>query len=198
MAFQLSVSLQGAGVRSLADAMAAIGEGRARKAYARAINRVGSTAITQTGRALAQQTGLPARVTRKALSNPIKATPASLGFFKRVRGGDIGLKYFRARETLRGVSAAPLNHRRVFAHTFIKGALFPDRVDLPRLNGHVFMPDTAIKRWGRLPIEKEESGVILPEQLVRGQSKAAFEAATRGLGPRVEHEIRVITRGVVA
>lgn len=194
---RLEVSLQGAGVRALADAMAAIGEGRARKAYARAINRVGATAITQTGRALAQQTGLPVRVPRKALANPIKATAASLEFFKRVRGGDISLKYFRARETRKGVSAAPFGQRRVFAHTFQKGALFPRRVELPSLNGHVFLPDTAVKRWGRLPIEKQKSGVILPEQLVQGRSKAAFEAASKGLAPRVEHEIRVITRGVV-
>lgn len=192
---RLEVSLQGSGVRALADAMAAIGEGRARKAYARAINRVGATAITQTGRALAQQTGLPVRVTRKALSDPIRATPSSLEFFKRVRGGDIALKYFRARETRRGVSAAPMNQRRIFAHHFIKGGLFPNRVALG-MNGNVFEPDTSTSVWGR-PFEMAQSGVILPEQLVQGRSKAAFEAASKGLAPRVEHEIRVITRGVV-
>lgn len=189
------VSLQGSGVRSLAEAMAAIGEGKARKAYARAINRTGSTAITQTGRALAQQTGLLVRVTRKALANPIKATPATLEFFKRVRGGDIALKYFKARETRRGVSAAPLNQRRIFAHHFIKGGLFPNRVALG-MNGNVFEADTSTSVWGR-PFTMAQSGVILPEQLVQGRSKAAFEAATEGLGARVEHEIRVITRGVV-
>lgn len=193
---RLEISLQGAGVRSLADAMAAIGEGKARRAYARAINRVGDGAITQTSRALAKQTGLKVGVTRKALSNPIRATPARLEFFKRVRGGDIALKYFGARETRKGVSAAPFGQRRIFPAHFIKGGLFPKRVALG-MNGHVMEADTGATRWGR-PFNLAQSGVILPEQLVTGQSRAAFEAQAARLAPRVEHEIRVITKGVVS
>lgn len=195
---RLQISLEGSGIRSLAEAITAIGEEKARQAYARAINRVGEGAMNATAGALARQTGLPVRVTRKALENPIKATPARLEFFKGVRGDDIGLKHFKARETLKGVSAAPFGQRRVFAHTFQKGALFPRRVELPSLNGHVFLPDTAVKRWGRLPIVKQKSGVVLPEQVLQGASRAAFEAHTSRLAGRVEHEIRVITKGIVS
>jgi hypothetical protein len=192
----LLISMQGSGIRSLADAMAAIGDAKAKRAYARGINRVGAGAITHTARALAKQTGLKVGVTRKALSNPVRATPARLEFFKRVRGGDIALKHFAARETLRGASAAPFAQRRVFGSHFIKGGLFPQRVGL-KMSGHVMDPDTGTSRWGR-PFKVAQSGVILPEQLLQGQSKAAFEAQAERLAPRIEHEIRVITKGVVS
>ena len=43
-------------------------------------------------------------------------------------------KYFKARDTRKGVSASPWNHRRIFAGMFTKGGRFPKRMGL-RLGG---------------------------------------------------------------
>lgn len=195
--FSVKVSFDGAAVKALAEAMALLGEQKAKTAYSRAINRIGGSAIVQTSRALAGQTGLPVRVAHKALANPVLATPSTLEFFKGVRGGDVGLKYFGARETLQGVSAAPFNRRQIFEQTFIKGGRFPHRRGVV-FHGHVLRPaDPAVKDWGR-PFKVRKSGVILPEQLVQGRSKTAFERAAMALPVRIEHEIRVITKGIVS
>ena len=87
----------------------------------------------------------------------------------------IALAEFHARQTRRGVSAAPWGLRRVFPHTFI----------VEKLGGQVFRREGG----ARLPIRKLW-GPSLPIELVRGASPAAFEkAAAADLPQRVAHEL---------
>ena len=158
-------------------------------AIARAINHTGDKAKTQMIRALVPQTGLKRGVIVRAL----KVSKASAGgaYVIRSRGGDISLKYFGARETRAGVSAAPHGQRQVFAGTFIKGGRFPNRVAIGKLNGHVFRRTGK----GRLPIAKQKSGVYIPQEMVSGASAEAFRTAvTADLPARLQHELlRVLT-----
>lgn len=94
--------------------------------------------------------------------------------------------HFSPRETRAGVSAAPWNKRGIWAHSFIKGGKFPNRVPL-KMNGQVFW------RLGksRSPIAKVKSGLYIPREMVTGQSEATFNAVVqRDLPPRLEHELR--------
>ncbi|MFN4098164.1 MAG: hypothetical protein ACK4GT_00170 [Pararhodobacter sp.] len=176
-----------------AGALRSLGDARFRIVGARVVNRTGDMSRTQVRRRLTKQTGLKRRTIVKAVG-VTRASPASMVYVMRAKGGDVSLKYFAARETRRGVSAAPFGKRRVFAGTFIKGGRFPSRVPIG-MGGHVF----ARTGGGRTPIEKQKSGVVIPAEMVSGATRQAFEASTRMVLPqRMAHEIRRMTGGVIS
>lgn len=155
------------------------------KAAVRALNRTGDSARGQVRKALAKQTGLKQKVFQKALKTN-KAKPGRLSYEIFSKGGDIALKFFAARETRGGVSANPFGQRKVFASTFMKGGLFPNRYG-DVFHGHV------VKRLGgrKFPIKVVKSGVIIPNEMVKGASQAAFEKAVKEVLPkRMEHELQ--------
>ncbi|MGY6709721.1 MAG: hypothetical protein ACXIVF_15485 [Rhizobiaceae bacterium] len=178
------------GLARFADAIRSLGDARFRSVGARVVNRTGDMARTQVRRTLPKQTGLPRKTIVKAVG-VTRASSASMVYAMRAKGGDVSLKYFKARETRRGVSSAPFGKRQVFAGTFMKGGRFPARVPIG-MGGHVF----ARAGIGRTPIEKQKSGVIIPAEMVKGQTRAAFEATARTILPqRMAHELRRMTGG---
>lgn len=180
-------------LRRFDDALKTLGSKEMRKVANRAVNRAGDTARTQVRRQLAKQTGLKYKVIKRALKIK-RSSWSTLEYRITARGGDIALKYFGARETSKGVSAAPFGKRKVFPGTFIKAGWWPHRVVKPGWNGHVF------KRVGssKLPIEKQESGVVIPTEMVNGASRDVFRSTVeRVLPQRIEHEINRLTKGVV-
>ena len=160
----------------------------------RAINRSGDMAKTQVIRALTEQTGLKRRV----IANAIKVKRAnydSLQYVMTTVGGDVALKHFRPRETRRGVSANPFGERRIFPGSFLKAGRFPKRVEVPRFRGHVFARE-GIKRF---PIEKQKSGVIIPAEMVKGDTADVFRrTVATNLPRRVEHEIKRLSGGIAS
>lgn len=149
----------------------------------RAVNHTGLKARTQMRRVLVPQTGLKAGTINRA----VKSKNAFNGgaFVILARGGNIRLKFFGARETKKGVTAAPWNKRKLYAGTFMKGGRFPNRVGL-KMGGAV------LKRTGRarLPIKGQRSGLYIAEELISGQSEQAFNSTVeRELPGRIEHEL---------
>ncbi|MBP0440675.1 hypothetical protein [Tianweitania sediminis] len=189
----LSVRIQGSGLVRFSDAVEALGEVRARKAYSRAVNDAGRDTKTPTQRALAQQTGLKVKVTRKAL-RITRASPATLEYKLTGTGGDIALKYFGARETRKGTSAAPFNKRKVFSGAFIKGGQFPNRVDIGR-GGHVFERAS----MSRFPINKVKSGVVIPNEMVKDATARTFERVGQAkLQEKVLRHVKLVAKGVLS
>lgn len=173
------------------DAMRALGPTRFGRMGARVTNRVGDMGRTQVRRTLPRQTGLRRKVIVQAVRTT-RATAASLAYTMTANGGRIALKHFSARETRGGVSAAPRGQRQIFAGTFIKGGLFPNRVGIG-MGGHVF------ERLGsaRTPIEKQKSDVSIPEEMVIGATADAFSNTARSVFPRrLRHEVERETGGV--
>jgi hypothetical protein len=151
-------------------------------AMSRAINWTGDRARTQVMRSLAKQTGLKYGKIKDTVKTH-RATFGRLVYRIVSRAGYTSLKEFGARQTARGVSAAPWNKRRVFPHTFI----------VPSLGGHVF-ERTSSKRF---PIRKLW-GPAVPAEMVKGQTKAAFEqVVSRELPTRLGHEVDAILGGSV-
>lgn len=173
----------------LADKFRAAGN-QAPHAIRRAVNWTGDRTDTQVVRALTKQTGLKRVVIRKAVKRK-RANYGDLSYRLKSRGGNVRLKFFAARETRKGVSAAPFGQRAIVAHAFIKGGRFPKRVPLA-MGGHVFMR-TGSKR---LPIEARKSGVFIPVEMVSGATAAAFLSTVNALLPaRVGHELSAILAG---
>ena len=160
---------------------------------ARAINHTGDKAKTAVIKSLVEQTGLK----RKVIAKAVRVRRSTSGMETRgkagraeytlyTRGGDISLKYFGARETAKGVSAAPAGRRFITQDAFILGGRPGHRVPIGKLGGHVFKREGK----GRLKIVKQVSDVSIPDQMLKGATKQSFEQiATQDLSARIEHEI---------
>jgi Prophage minor tail protein Z (GPZ) len=150
------------------------------QAVARALNRTVEETSTAVARALATQTGLKYGVVRKALTL-WRANAGSLVAAIIARGSFVPLKEFGARQTRKGVSAAPWNKRRVFPHTFI----------IARYGGNVY----ARAGKGRFPLHKLY-GPAIPVELPKDQSANAFYAtAPAVLAKRLDHELgQILTK----
>lgn len=167
----------------------------------------------EAGRALSDQTGLPKRTGKKAYrQGGERATPANLTYIVNGRGGNISLRYFKPRETRKGVSAAPMNNRQIFAGTFMRAGWWPKRVVKPGWNRQVFErigDGHSYTQWfdaGRTrfrlrsgtKFDKVKSGVFIPIQMVQGLAGEAWRQGARRLQPRIEHEVRAMTKGAVS
>lgn len=189
----LSLKLDTSAIKRIENALSLAAK-RAPDAARRAINWTGDRARTRIAPALTTQTGLK-RGTINRFMHVTRANFGALMYRITGRGGNVSLKYFGARETRKGVSAAPWGSRRVYASTFMRGGRFPHRVAAPGLHGQVF----ARVGRGRLPIAKQKSGLFIPEEMVSGASAAAFDQAVASLLPaRVEHEVAAILGGITS
>jgi hypothetical protein len=104
------------------NAIKALGSKKMGQAANRAVNRAGDMARTQVRQKLTRQTGLKRPTIVKAVKGFRGSTPQTLVYRMSAHGGDVSLKYFGARETKAGVSAAPFGNRKVFASTFMRQA----------------------------------------------------------------------------
>jgi hypothetical protein len=205
------ITVQGNGLALLEEATRALGSAtKAKRAFTRAINRTGQTVGNEAGRALSDQTGLPRRTGIKAVRREVeRATPATLSYVIHGQGGDISLRYFKPRETRKGVTASPWNSRRLYPSSFMRAGWWPKRVVKPNWNGQVFvransdgysydgLRSQGAKRVGT-KFTKQKSGLFIPIEMVRGATAAAWQQGARRLQPRIEHEVRAITRGIVS
>ncbi len=165
---RITVSLDGV-LAQFADRLEGLGR-QAPAVMAVGLNAGGAVLRAATIEAATQQTGLSKRTMAKA-QREHRASSRHLVYGIESQGGDVRLKYFKARETRAGASAAPWNRRRVYDGAFIKGGLFPNRVGLG-MGGHVF------QRSGlsRLPIEGGRSGLFIPKEMTSGSTASTFAA----------------------
>lgn len=187
----VTLSFRDEALRRFGDDLDALGA-NAPKAVSRAMNHSGRKARTQVMRALTRQTGLPRKVITRAVRE-WRASPDDMAYVLSAQGGRIALKYFRARETRRGVTAYPYGQRTVYPGAFIRGGRRPNRKAL-NMGGHVFV-NTAYPAW-RGEIEKQRTRIRLPDELVKGETQAAWERVVEtDLMPRLEHEINRLAPG---
>lgn len=182
----ISFRWTGDGVARLKTAAAALADrGKRDTAFRRAINHTGNKAFTRTKRELSKQIGASqSLILRYGKIRKAKAFGSNLEFQIIAKGGPIPLKYFRARQGAGGVSASPWNQRKLYHSAFI----------VPSLRGNAFWR----KGSGHLPI-KGIAGPNVPKEMVKDHVAAAFEAlVSTDLPARLEHEIRVLTDGVVS
>ena len=154
------------------NALAALGEGRARTALSRALNHEGDKGRTQVKRALVKQTGIKYGAVDKAMAT-VRATPVTLTYTLKARGDETNIAWFGGLRHRKGVSAAPWNKRRIFARSFI----------VPRF-GRAFIRTSK----NRLPI-RPLYGPNLARELVKDSSAAAWQSEVANIVARVGHEI---------
>ena len=143
----------------------------------RGLNKAGLKARTQMRRDLVGQTGLKYGVFVRALRST-SATPSSLAFVIKSKGGNVSLKFFKPREGKGGVTARPWNGSTFYRGAFTKsggGRRKTKRFKSPKLKGQVFVNVDGGRWRGRIAIVK--SGLFIPEEMVTGRSASAFNAA---------------------
>ncbi len=156
----------------------------------RIVNQVGNRAKTQVIRNLTKQTGLPRKTIVKAVGDPTVARPGRLSYEMITRGGNIRLKYLSPRETEAGVVAKPFGKATLYPGAFMKGGRFPDRKAVAKFDGHAFY---RLNRSGSR-ITFARSGVVIPTEMTKGATKAAFD---RIAGPLLQDRVDAALRKLV-
>jgi hypothetical protein len=169
---QLTISVRDKVLARYGNALAALGEGKARTALSRALNHEGDKGRTQVKHALVKQTGIKYGAVNNAMAT-IRATPATLTYTLKARGGETNIAWFGGVQRRKGVSAAPWKKRRIFARSFI----------VPRF-GRAFIRTSK----SRLPI-RPLYGPNLARELVKDSSAAAWQSGVANVVVRVGHEI---------
>lgn len=171
-------------LRRFRNQIAVIGQGRARPALARALNRVTRMARTRVVRAIVQDTSLPRSIASRAVRTVLAAHSGGgdLSAGLSARGRPVSLKHFGARQLSYGVRARIFGQWRRFPGAFMgprPGTL------APRLGGHVFQRTSR----SRLPIERLD-GPSVPEALTRTAARQAFDQLYASHLPmRIAHEL---------
>ena len=164
--------------------LGALGEGNARKALARAVNRVTVAVHSRVIRAVTKQSSIPREIVRRSVHRRL-ARVSHAGAIEGVgwrAGKPISLKHFHARQLRFGVKAKVQGEWKRYAGAFMGPT---PGVIAPRLGGHVFVRTSA----ARLPIEML-FGPSVPEEMVRGESERVFRDTVATMLPaRVGHEI---------
>lgn len=205
------------GINNLSNVLGRLNSHEKHLALQRAVNHTGDKARTQVIKALVKQTGLSYGTIKKAVrtgnawgaggdASTFREGRGSLIYMLSSKGGDISLKYFKARETRAGVTAAPFGKRTLFPDTFMKGGRFPgSRVEAVGLNGHVYgregakVPRSRGRYKGKMrqPLTFQDSGVVIPAEMLRGATADAFTSTVESeLPKRVMHEISRLAPGV--
>ncbi|MFM9860565.1 hypothetical protein RUR49_19065 [Pseudoxanthobacter sp. M-2] len=180
----LQMIRRGRGLPDLEKALQGISGKQAHVIMGRAVRREGNKVRTQVVNALVRQTGAGRHAVLKALSyegtrrakGGLGTTPSGLEYRIDAKGRYLPLTAFKPRETKRGVSAAPWGTRQIFASTFFA----------TMKSGHrgVFKREGS----GRTPIA-ELWGPSIPAEMLKDDSRAAFDRGTEGITGRIIVEV---------
>jgi hypothetical protein len=186
----ITITVRGSGLPKFEDAVAALGSTKATRAYRMALNTTGKKIYTEVKRTVAKQMGATqARVVRYGHLRHKPAMGSELQTSIESSGGYIPLKDFGARQIRKGVSAKPWGKRRLFGSTFI----------VPKLGGQVFRNTGKFsEKSGRHNAIESLWGPAVPKELVRDQSKAAFERiAAQTLPAEAARLIKLLSSGAM-
>lgn len=168
-------------LRDRAAQLSALSAGRARSVMARAVNHTGNKARTAVRRALVKQTSAPRKAVVAGVTSQ-KAATRGLGhvaYTISAKPQPLPLKLFRPRQDRLGVKARVWGRQKRYGSAFI----------VQSLSGHVF------RRAGqsRLPIRRLH-GPSMATELVKDESRRAFQRVSRDLPKRVDHELGRVLR----
>jgi hypothetical protein len=185
MAVALRATWSDRGIFRMEAALAELKGSRRVAAARRALNHTGDKAYTAVKRAVTKQMGLASQNVFKdgrALRRR-RASNALLQYEIESTGRAIRMKEFRWRKTRKGITAYPWGKRHAFKSAFV----------VPRWSGNLYRRRTS----KRFPLEAL-LGPNINKEVVKDQSEIAFYTTSAALVPRIEHDVRVITKGVIS
>lgn len=165
--------------------LGALGEGQARTAMARAVNRVTTSVRSRVIREIAKNTSIPRKQLNRLVTKRLASPKGKGPIFGIVAGSgkDIGLKWFGAKQFSWGVRAKIDGEWRRFPHMFI----FAGKWNSGKVvgGGQVFLRDGSAST----PITKQ-NGPPISAQMLSSTILSVYETTAREMLPaRVMHEI---------
>lgn len=100
-------------------------------------------------------------------------------------GTPIPLKFFKAKETKRGVTYKMFGKQEILPHGFIKGGSFPKRVELKKLKGNVFQRVDG----DQFPIAKQEGPSIAKVMSKPEITSAIVQYANERLTQNIQRQL---------
>lgn len=159
-----------------------VGEGNARKAFARALNHEGAKANTTIKRQIKKQSSIKIRDINQAIKFH-KAGRQTLKTVIRGTGASIPLQYFGARQFKYGVRATVWGRSQRFAGAFIVG----------KLGGNVFKNTRGWNaKAGRFNQIGKLYGPSIPKEMLTREVKDAFMGSADSVATRALHELNRI------
>ncbi len=185
---QITVNLKDQAFERFGNALGALGDGQARVVMSRALNHEADKARTLVKRTLAKQTGIRYGRVDGAIRTK-RSLPSTLTYMIEARGDETNIGAYKAMQRQKGVSAAPWNMRRIFPHTFLLKAVagIQGAVGVSNDSGGRLIAFVRIGK-GRRAI-RPVFGPNLARELVKAETKAAFELGAANILPRLAHEI---------
>lgn len=182
---QITVRIADDQLRRFQNMAGALGEQKARVAYARAINRTTNSVHGKVIRAVAKQTSIPTAIVRRAVKKSLAAHKGDgpLQGVIYATGRPLSLKHFGAKQFSWGVRAKVWGQFDRWEGSFIYGGTW--KSGKPAFEGHV------MTRVGTdsFPV-KRENGPAVPEGLIAGEAATAFANTVAEMLPnRVMHEL---------
>jgi len=173
----------------------ALGEKKARVAFARAVNRTTNSVAGRVIKAIVRQSSIPRAEVVKAIRvrlaahNISTSNPTAVEGRIWASGMPLSLKAFKPKQFKPGTRAKVWGKHQMYPHTFMGPR---PGVKAGKLQGHVFVRVTG----DRLPIQKVW-GPSVPQEMVRDLSAKIFhETVAEMLPQRVEHELsRMLPNG---
>ena len=201
----LSITVTGKGLVRFHDAVRALGDAKAKRAYAMALNKTAGKVNTQVKRAVAAQMGVTQQTIIKR--GALRRRPATVGNLEATidaSGKHLPLKDFRPVQRKKGVSAKPWGRQHLFGGTWIdrgraaKTGIGPNT--RAAAGGHVFKNTGGFnKKSGRFNAIESLWGPAVPKEIVKGESERAFYRVARTELPiEVRRAITVVTKGSVS
>ena len=160
-----------------------LGEGKARRIFAMAMNRTGKQGHTGVTRALAKQTSIKQKDIRANMKF-IRTSPANLTTTISGRGRAFSLKYFGAKQFNFGTRAKVWGKKQQFKSAFIHAGR--PRSGIMVGGGHVFVRTSSKSN----PIEKM-FGPSIPVEMLKDEAVQAFEDNAREIMVEVTRLIKV-------
>lgn len=192
MLSRLQLSATGNAHEQFEQAVEALGSKQAHKAARRAVNHTGRKAFTRVKRAGAKQVGLTQKkLIELGAIEKRRASGGGLSYEITSSGKALSLKHFKAKQFSYGVKAKPWGRTQKFHGAFINTGTW--RSGVPFDDGHVYLRETTKS----FPVRRR-NGPAIPEEMVRGDARDAFEQVADGLGDRLAHEVGRLTDGVVS
>lgn len=108
----------GKALRNMAKQLRDLSDGKARAAFARALERGGNMGRAQLYTSLTQTTGISKQKIKEVITTT-RPTASSLVYTLRSTGAETNISLFQAKQLKKGVKASPWKKRRMFKSTFI-------------------------------------------------------------------------------
>lgn len=182
---QINVRLNDDMLHRFQNMAGALGEQKARIAYARAVNRVTNSIHGKVISAVVKQTSIPRRIVKQEVKKQL-ARPGGDGAIQGIiyaKGKPISLKHFNPKQFSWGVRVKAWGEWQRYESSFIYGGTF--RSGKPAFDGHV------MSRVGKdsFPVRRE-NGPAVPPALIQGEAAAIFTKTVEDMLPRrVMHEL---------